>query len=313
MKIVQRHRGWVSDESIRDIGELLGMSPADLDGVATFYNLIFRKPVGRHVVMLCDSVSCWIMGYERIREHLTQRLGIELGETTADDRFTLLPIVCLGACDHAPAMMIDDDLHGDLDPAKIDRHSGAVQVASLWRRPLTKNHPAGGQARRASRAYERAGGYQAIRKVLREMTPQEVSGGSEELESARPRWRRFPDWGEVELSSHGQRCSATQVSGRQCRRDGAGHIQRPLADGRRSAPADRRNDRGGLCDPGRHRLHLSARRIQAGRTSDWHVRLPKPTRARYLGQEHSRFGLQPGNVSSTSARAATCAAKRPGC
>lgn len=91
MKIVQRHRGWVSDESIRDIAELLEMSAADLDGVATFYNLIFRKPVGRHVIMVCNSVSCWIMGYERIREHLTARLGIEFGETSPDGRFTLLP------------------------------------------------------------------------------------------------------------------------------------------------------------------------------------------------------------------------------
>ena len=121
MKIVQRHRGWVSDESLRDIGELLEMSPADLDGVATFYNLIFRKPVGRHVVMLCDSVSCWIMGYERMREHLTSRLGIQFGETTSDNRFTLLPIVCLGACDHAPAMIVNNNLHGDLDRDKIDK------------------------------------------------------------------------------------------------------------------------------------------------------------------------------------------------
>jgi NADH-quinone oxidoreductase subunit E len=121
MKIVQRHRGWVSDESLRDIGELLEMSAADLDGVATFYNLIFRKPVGRHVVMLCDSVSCWIMGYERMREHLTSRLGIQFGETTPDNRFTLLPIVCLGACDHAPAMIVNNNLHGDLDRDKIDK------------------------------------------------------------------------------------------------------------------------------------------------------------------------------------------------
>jgi NADH-quinone oxidoreductase subunit E len=120
VKIVQRHRGWVSDESIRDIGELLGMSSADLDGVATFYNLIFRQPVSPHVIMLCDSVSCWIMGYDRIREHLTGRLGIRFGETTADNRFTLLPIVCLGACERAPAMTIDNDLYGNLDPARID-------------------------------------------------------------------------------------------------------------------------------------------------------------------------------------------------
>lgn len=120
MKIVQRHRGWVSDENLRDIAEYLAMSEDELDGVATFYNLIFRKPVGRHVVMVCDSVSCWIMGYARVCERLTSRLGIQLGETTADKRFTLLPIVCLGACDHAPVMMIDEDLHRDLDPQKLD-------------------------------------------------------------------------------------------------------------------------------------------------------------------------------------------------
>jgi NADH-quinone oxidoreductase subunit E len=96
------------------------MTPAELDAVATFYNLIFRKPVGKHVILVCDSVSCWIMGYERILQHLRDRLGIVLGETTADGVFTLLPIVCLGACDQAPAMMIDDELYGDLDAAKID-------------------------------------------------------------------------------------------------------------------------------------------------------------------------------------------------
>ena len=120
LKIVQRHRGWVSDESLRDIATHLGMSPTDLDSVATFYNLIFRRPVGRHVIMVCDSVSCWIMGHDRIRNHLSERLGIEFGETTPDNRFTLLPIVCLGCCDHAPAMMVGADLHSDLDPRKID-------------------------------------------------------------------------------------------------------------------------------------------------------------------------------------------------
>jgi NADH-quinone oxidoreductase subunit E len=120
LRIVQRRRGWVSDESVRDIAGHIGMSPTDVDSIATFYNLIFRKPVGRHVIMFCDSVSCWIMGGERIRTSLQERLGVRPGETTPDDRFTLLPIVCLGCCDHAPAMMVDGELHGDLDPQKID-------------------------------------------------------------------------------------------------------------------------------------------------------------------------------------------------
>ena len=119
LKIVQRHRGWISDE-IEDIAALLEMTAEELDSVATFYNLVFRKPVGRHVILVCDTVSCWVMGYEHIREYLSDRLDIGLGETTADGRFTLLPVPCLGACDRAPVMMIDDELHTDLNPEKID-------------------------------------------------------------------------------------------------------------------------------------------------------------------------------------------------
>ena len=120
LKIVQRHRGWISDEGLRDIAEILEMSVEELDGVATFYNLIFRKPVGRHVVMVCDSVSCWLTGYEEVHKDITKRLGINFGETTADGRFTLLPIVCLGACDRAPAMMVDGSLHPNLDAKNIE-------------------------------------------------------------------------------------------------------------------------------------------------------------------------------------------------
>lgn len=121
LKVVQQHRGWVSDEALDEVAALLEMTPDELDGVATFYNLIFRKPVGRHVILICDSVSCWIMGYDNLRGHLRSRLGIDLGETTADGRFTLLPSVCLGACDRAPVMMVDDDLHLDLTPERIDQ------------------------------------------------------------------------------------------------------------------------------------------------------------------------------------------------
>ena len=121
LNIVQRHHGWVSDEHLKQLAGVLGMTADELDGVATFYNLVFRKPVGRHAILLCDSVSCWIMGYEEVRRHLYENLGIRMGETTLDGRFTLLPIVCLGACDHAPAMMVDEDLHENLTPDGIDR------------------------------------------------------------------------------------------------------------------------------------------------------------------------------------------------
>ena len=121
LKVVQGKRRWISDESLEDIAEVLEMTPDELDSVATFYNMVFRKPVGRHVILICDSVSCWIMGFEKILEHIQTKLGINYGETTKDDRFTLLPIQCLGTCDHAPALMIDNDLHRDLSIEKIDK------------------------------------------------------------------------------------------------------------------------------------------------------------------------------------------------
>jgi len=120
LKFIQKHYRWVSDQAVQELAEVLEMSPDEIDSVATFYNLIFRKPVGRHVILICDSVSCWIMGYEKIAEYLKQKLGIQFGETTPDGRFTLIPICCLGTCDRAPAMFIDEDLHRDLKVEQID-------------------------------------------------------------------------------------------------------------------------------------------------------------------------------------------------
>ncbi|MBI2933774.1 MAG: NADH-quinone oxidoreductase subunit NuoE [Planctomycetes bacterium] len=121
LKVVQRTRGWISDEALRDVADLLKMTLDELDGVATFYNLIYRRPVGRRVMLLCDSVSCWIMGCDGLKEHLKMRLGADLGQTSADGRFTVLPAACLGACDHAPALMLDETLYGDVTPQEVDR------------------------------------------------------------------------------------------------------------------------------------------------------------------------------------------------
>lgn len=121
MKVVQKHRGWVSDESLRDLSQLLGLSFEDLDGVATFYNLLFREPVGKHIILVCNSISCFVMGYNEILQALSDRLGIKYGETTKDGMFTLLPVPCLGTCDHAPAIMIDQDLHRDLRPEDLGK------------------------------------------------------------------------------------------------------------------------------------------------------------------------------------------------
>jgi len=120
MKIVQRQHGWVSDDQLGDLADFLEMTPDELDSVATFYPMIFRKPVGKHVVLVCDSVSCWIVGKDKLHEGLSKRLGIQPGETSEDGQFTILPVPCLGACDHAPVLMIDDDLYGNVSTDDIE-------------------------------------------------------------------------------------------------------------------------------------------------------------------------------------------------
>jgi len=114
LKIVQKHRGWVSDACLVAVAELLDTSPAQLEGVATFYNLIYRQPVGRTVIHVCNSVTCWMLGADQVRESLCRHLNVDLGEMSEDGEYTILPIVCLGACDHAPVAMVGDQLIMDL-------------------------------------------------------------------------------------------------------------------------------------------------------------------------------------------------------
>jgi NADH-quinone oxidoreductase subunit E len=120
LKIVQQHRRWISDENLHDIASHMKMSEEELDAVATFYNLIFRRPVGRHVILICDSISCWVMGYENILNAISGKLGIKYGETSRDGRYTLLPNCCLGTCDRAPAFMIDNDLYRNVTIDQLD-------------------------------------------------------------------------------------------------------------------------------------------------------------------------------------------------
>jgi NADH-quinone oxidoreductase subunit E len=120
LRYVQDQRRYITDDLLGEIGAMLDMSTAELDEVATFYNLIFRRAVGETVLFLCDGITCWMLGQPELQAHLHRRLGIKPGETTADGRLTLLPIVCLGHCDHAPAMLLGRALHGDLDRGKLD-------------------------------------------------------------------------------------------------------------------------------------------------------------------------------------------------
>ncbi|MBK6287655.1 MAG: NADH-quinone oxidoreductase subunit NuoE [Gammaproteobacteria bacterium] len=119
LKIVQAAHGWVADGAIEALATVLGISAADIEGVATFYNMIFRQPVGRHVIKVCDSIACFLTGQEALKQAIVAHTGIGYGATTTDERFTLLPVCCLGNCDKGPTLMIDDDTHGPVAPEQV--------------------------------------------------------------------------------------------------------------------------------------------------------------------------------------------------
>ncbi len=118
MKELQRHYGWLTDEAVGEAAQLLGLSALQVDELATFYEMIYRRPVGRHVIHVCDSISCWSMGGETLLKQLENLLGIRAGATTGDGLFTLLPCCCLGNCGNAPAVMVADRLYGPMTPAE---------------------------------------------------------------------------------------------------------------------------------------------------------------------------------------------------
>ncbi len=118
MKELQLHYGWLTDEAVAEAADLLELSPLEVEELATFYEMIYRRPVGRHVVHVCDSISCWAMGGETLLASLGEHLGITAGETTSDGAVTLLPCSCLGNCGEAPCLMIGDEQYGRMTPER---------------------------------------------------------------------------------------------------------------------------------------------------------------------------------------------------
>ncbi len=127
LHVAQKQEGYVSDEAIVGVAELLGFSPARIEGVATFYTMYNRKPVGRYHVQICRNIACSILGAEHLIDHVSKKLGIRPGETTADGRFTLTRVECLGSCGTAPVMQINDDYHENLTEEKIDAILGGLK------------------------------------------------------------------------------------------------------------------------------------------------------------------------------------------
>jgi len=120
MLALQEHYGFLTDDAVEAVAALLGMSPLEVEELATFYTFIYREPVGKYVIHVCDSVICWMDGFESIQDYLCRKLDIAVGATSADGLFTLLPVCCIGYCDLSPAMLINRKVYGHLTPQKID-------------------------------------------------------------------------------------------------------------------------------------------------------------------------------------------------
>lgn len=118
--IVQRELGYIKPEGIEYVANLMGMSPAQVTEVASFYTMLFLKPVGKNVLWVCHNLSCNLCGAEEVIEHLQKRLGISAGETTPDGLFTLLRQECLASCDTAPVMQVNDDYEENLTLQRVD-------------------------------------------------------------------------------------------------------------------------------------------------------------------------------------------------
>jgi len=121
MFVVQRERGYLDPPGVAYLAKRLKLRITDIWEVATFYSMIYTEPVGKYHIQVCRTLSCKIRGAGKITEHCSQKLGIKPGETTADGRFSLSEVECLGSCGTAPMFQINFDYHEDLTPAKVDQ------------------------------------------------------------------------------------------------------------------------------------------------------------------------------------------------
>ncbi|GAB4401672.1 MAG: NADH-quinone oxidoreductase subunit NuoE [Anaerolineales bacterium] len=121
LALAQKEHGWLSPEVLEEVAEVMGLSPAQVGSVASFYTMFNRRPVGKYLVQVCTNVACSLLGAEHIVEHLKRQLGINVGETTPDGLFTLLEVECLGSCGTAPVMQVNDTYYENLTAEKIDQ------------------------------------------------------------------------------------------------------------------------------------------------------------------------------------------------
>jgi len=119
--LVQQQQGYITGTAMRHVAQQIGCTAADVEEVVSYYTMFYTKPVGTYVVNVCRTLSCALLGAERVTEELSTKLGITPGETTPDGAFTLIEVECLGACDRAPVVMVNDDWHERLAPGAVSQ------------------------------------------------------------------------------------------------------------------------------------------------------------------------------------------------
>jgi NADH-quinone oxidoreductase E subunit len=120
LHLVQQDVGYISADEEKKVAALLEIEPIQVREVVTFYTMYNRESIGKYHIQVCSNLSCSLLGGESLIDHLKEKLGIELGETTEDQKFTLTTVECLGACEQAPCMMVNYDYYGNLDKKQID-------------------------------------------------------------------------------------------------------------------------------------------------------------------------------------------------
>ena len=296
--------GYISDELIAEIARRLDLHTVQVEETLAYYSMLHRKPMGKYHVQVCTNVACMLRGGNELLDRAKKRLEIGHKETTDDGVFSLEEVECIGACTGAPAMQVNYDFYENLTPVKFDRIiesldngrradpepviSGALHEREKGEIPVISKRWGIPNSTKID-VFLQNGGYQALEKALKQMTPESII---DEMKKSNLRGRGgagFPTgmkWSFVPKDS-----PKAEVRDLQCRRIRAGHLQGSPVDGNGSAPVDRRHDHRGTRDRLAPGIYLYSRRIslRAGYRADGHHR-SVPTRL--PGEKYFGLGLR---------------------
>ena len=311
--------GHVSDELIEEVAKRVGVTALQVNEVMSYYSMLHRKPLGKYHVQICTNISCLLHDGDKLWEHACKKLGIGHKEATADGQISLEEVECMGACSWAPAIQVNYDFHHFVTPEKLDQFLDGLKDRSRKRaHAVQRTQPARNQGAIAPLRIAELGVHRHVSRHRRLRGVSEGRGdearadhrGGEGLQPARARRGRLPHGDEVELRA--AHFAQAEIHRGERRRERAGHLQRPRADRKRSAPVDRRRADRGAGGGRARRLHLHPRRIPLP-DRDHGQGHRRGVRERLAGQEHSGHGVRFRSVHAHRARAPTSAARNRRC